>query len=46
MKIMHKPCDIYAPCATDGAVNANNAGNLKCKIIIEGANGPTTFAAD
>lgn len=46
MKIAEKECDVFAPCAADGAVNGNNAGNLSCKVVIEGANGPTTFAAD
>lgn len=44
--IFHKKCDILAPCAADGALNAKNADKVNCKIIIEGANGPTTFAAD
>jgi len=44
--IMFKECDIFSPCAGDGALNVNNAANIKAKIIIEGANGPTTFAAD
>jgi glutamate dehydrogenase/leucine dehydrogenase len=46
MKIMKQECDVFAPCAADGAVNGNNAGNLQCRVVIEGANGPTTFAAD
>jgi glutamate dehydrogenase (NAD(P)+) len=45
-KIMNKKCDIFAPCAGDGTLHANNAGNLNTKIVIEGANGPTTFMAD
>lgn len=45
-KVMCKPCDVFAPCAVDGSVNANNAEKLQCKIIIEGANGPTTYMAD
>ena len=43
---MAEPCDVFAPCAADGALNANNAGSLKCKVVIEGANGPTTYRAD
>lgn len=45
-KIMFKPCDIFAPCANDGTINVNNAANIKAKIIVEGANGPTTYQAD
>lgn len=44
--IMRKKCDILAPCANDGAINRHNAAHLKCKVMIEGANGPTTFDAD
>jgi glutamate dehydrogenase (NAD(P)+) len=43
---MLKQCDIFAPCANDGTLNVNNAGSLQAKIVIEGANGPTTYAAD
>lgn len=34
------------PCAKEKAINKDNADLLKCKIIVEGANGPTTFAAE
>lgn len=44
--IMFKECDVFAPCAGDGALNINNADQIKARVIIEGANGPTTFAAD
>jgi glutamate dehydrogenase (NAD(P)+) len=44
--IMRKKCDIFAPCAGDGTLNMHNASHLKAKIVIEGANGPTTFKAD
>jgi len=40
------PCDILAPCAVDRVINAGNAGKLKCRILAEGANGPTTPEAD
>ena len=46
MYIMRKKCDILAPCAGDGAINKYNAAHLKCKVLIEGGNGPTTFGAD
>lgn len=46
IKILKQDCDIFAPCANDGTLNANNADWLKAKVVIEGANGPTTFAAD
>ena len=40
------PCDILAPCAVDRVINGQNAGKLKCRILAEGANGPTTPEAD
>lgn len=39
-------CDILAPCAVPDQILATNADKLKCKIIVEGANGPTTPEAD
>lgn len=44
--IMRKKCDIFAPCAGDGTLNMHNAPHVKAKIVLEGANGPTTFKAD
>ena len=44
--IMRKKCHIFAPCAVDGTLNMHNAPHLKAKVVIEGANGPTTFKAD
>ena len=40
------PCDILAPCAIDRVITGKNAGQLKCRILAEGANGPTTPDAD
>lgn len=37
--------DILAPCALDGVINENNCKNVKARIIVEGANGPTTMQA-
>src|SRR5207237_4884138 len=34
------------PSAVDRVINASNAANLKCRILAEGANGPTTPEAD
>ena len=36
------PCDILAPCAVDRVITGKNAGQIKCRILAEGANGPTT----
>ena len=44
--IMGEECEIFAPCASDGTIRRRNANLIKAKIVIEGANGPTTFIGD
>jgi glutamate dehydrogenase (NAD(P)+) len=39
-------CDILIPAATENQITSHNAAEVKCKILAEGANGPTTSAAD
>lgn len=41
-----QPCDILIPAAVDRVIHGGNAGQLKCRILAEGANGPTTPEAD
>lgn len=40
------PCDILVPAAIEQVINGENAGKLRCRILAEGANGPTTPEAD
>jgi len=39
-------CDVLAPCALEQVIREDNAGLVKASIVCEGANGPTTPAAD
>ena len=44
--LFSEQCDILMPCAAQKVLTTENAPNVKAKIILEGANGPTTPAAD
>jgi glutamate dehydrogenase (NAD(P)+) len=39
-------CDVLAPCALEQVIHAGNAEKVKARIVVEGANGPTTPGAD
>ncbi|MBO9136478.1 Glu/Leu/Phe/Val dehydrogenase [Rhizobium sp. B230/85] len=41
-----RPFDILIPAAIESSINARNAGAIQARLIVEGANGPTTFEAE
>jgi glutamate dehydrogenase (NAD(P)+) len=45
-ELLELPCDVLIPAAMGGQITKENAGKIKAKLIIEGANGPTTPEAD
>lgn len=45
-ELLELPCDILVPAAKEDQISAHNAGNIKAKLIVEGANGPTSADAD
>ncbi|MBE7209595.1 MAG: Glu/Leu/Phe/Val dehydrogenase [Gluconacetobacter diazotrophicus] len=44
--LLTRPCDILVPAATERVIDADVAGLLRCRVLAEGANGPTTPEAD
>jgi glutamate dehydrogenase (NAD(P)+) len=45
-ELLTLPCTVLAPCALERVITPEIAGKLRCKLLSEGANGPTTNAAD
>ena len=41
-QILTLPCDVLVPAAMERVIDAGVAENLKCRVLAEGANGPTT----
>jgi glutamate dehydrogenase (NAD(P)+) len=44
--LLTTPCTVLVPAALERVINNNNAAKLNCRILAEGANGPTTPEAD
>jgi glutamate dehydrogenase (NAD(P)+) len=44
--MLEMPCDVLVPAAIDRVIHEKNASKIKCRILAEGANGPTTPDAD
>jgi glutamate dehydrogenase (NAD(P)+) len=45
-ELLELPCDVLAPCALELVLTGENAERVKARIVLEGANGPTTPDAD
>jgi len=45
-ELITRECEILIPAATENVITSRNAANLKCRVLCEGANGPTTTVAD
>ena len=45
-QLLIMPCDILVPAAVERQITGNNAAQIKCRILAEAANGPTTPEAD
>lgn len=44
--LLEQPCDVLVPAAVERVIDGHNAARLRCRILAEGANGPTTPEAD
>jgi glutamate dehydrogenase (NAD(P)+) len=45
-EILELPCDILIPAAVQNQIIEKNADRLRCRVLVEGANGPTSLEAD
>src|ERR1700687_365016 len=45
-ELLVSECEILIPAATENQITSRNADRVKCRILAEGANGPTTATAD
>jgi glutamate dehydrogenase (NAD(P)+) len=45
-ELIELDCDVLAPCALEQVITVENAARVQARMVCEGANGPTTPAAD
>ena len=45
-ELLELECEILMPAATENQITSHNADRIRCRILAEGANGPTTADAD
>jgi len=45
-ELLISDCDILIPAATENVITSRNADKIRARIVVEGANGPTTAVAD
>lgn len=45
-EILEVECDVLVPAAVQNQITAENADRIRCRLLAEGANGPTTLEAD
>lgn len=45
-ELLELPCDVLVPAALENQLTGKNASNVKARLIVEAANGPTTPEAD
>jgi len=45
-ELLELDCEVLVPAATENQITSANASRIRCKILAEGANGPTTARAD
>jgi glutamate dehydrogenase (NAD(P)+) len=46
LELLELPCEVLVPAAVQNQITEANAGRLACRLLVEGANGPTSVAAD
>ena len=45
-ELLLRPCGILVPAATENVLTSRNADRVRARVVVEGANGPTTTVAD